>query len=545
MRTRKHLGVEEKPFDSFWKDYEVAMTKFKMHRFKYLILGKRFCGDVRKESLMHGECGWEHDFAEALSLKHCGEIQSMHFSSLSVSIEGYSVHYRKYEEHNTITLDFHSFLCDDKTQMSNTVYYNMKKLVEKLMEQGTLKKGGRILASTDGCAKQYKCCTSLYYMSLVATTFEITMDRAIQAPGHGKSLVDAINGVDKNTIMRRSRRTVSDSVDDIDSKSSNLKIESYNNVVGEERYSAAADCKRILEQDGGEGVKSVVMTEKKNSKRGINQRHWHVRELSHKLKEIKCARILIPDSNLSFQDMYHYHTCKGLGAGRAALKQIPCNCNACDETIRLPWKHGVACDKQPRFAMAKDCFLRPILGDSNRWYIVDIKLAGKCEEEEADEAHSEVLHNVTTAVANCVVIGEFGAVATDAIDAPDGYYLVEFTGLPYTDQDDGLLKCNANWLSPFKRARHWYINQPGLDTVIDMITVVSTSVEMLPLSASNMPPNQRTAIGAMKITEDAHHFIGDEILLRDRLEYDPSRVFDDPDEEEDEEEIEVEEYEEN
>ena len=165
--------------------------------------------------------------------------------------------------------------------------------------------------------------------------------------------------------------------------------------------------------------------------------------------------------------------------------------------------------------------------------------------EDADEAHSEVLHNVTTAVANSVVIGEFGAVATDAIDAPDGYYLVEFTGLPYTDQDDGLLKCNANWLSPFHRARHWYINQPGLDTVIDMITVVSTSVEMLPLSASNMPPKQRTAIGAMKITEDAHHFIGDEILLRDRLEYDPSRVFDDPDEEEDEEEIEVEEYEED
>ena len=152
---------------------------------------------------------------------------------------------------------------------------------------------------------------------------------------------------------------------------------------------------------------------------------------------------------------------------------------------------------------------------------------------------------MTSAVANSVVIGEFCAVATYAQDAPDGYYLVEFTGLPCTDQVDGLLECNANWLSPFKRARHWYTKQPGLDTVIDMITVVSTSVVMLPLSASNMPPNQRTAIGAMKITEDAHHFIGDEILLRDRLEYDPSRVFDDPDEEENEEEVEVEEDEEN
>ena len=97
-------------------------------------------------------------------------------------------------------------------------------------------------------------------MSLIANIFEISMDRSIQAPVHGKSLVDSINGVDKNTIMRISRRTVSDSFDAIDSKSSHLNIESCNNVAGEERYSAEADCKIILEEDGGEGVKSVIKT---------------------------------------------------------------------------------------------------------------------------------------------------------------------------------------------------------------------------------------------------------------------------------------------
>ena len=59
----------------------------------------------------------------------------------------------------------------------------------------------------------------------------------------------------------------------------------------------------------------MIKTEKKQLKRGINQRHWHVRKLSEKLMEFKCAIILIPDSNLPFQDMYHYHTCKDLGAG--------------------------------------------------------------------------------------------------------------------------------------------------------------------------------------------------------------------------------------
>ena len=58
--------------------------------------------------------------------------------------------------------------------------------------------------------------------------------------------------------MRRSRRTVSYSVDAIDSKYSHIHIEYFNNVAGEERYSAAADCELILEEDVGEGVKSVI-----------------------------------------------------------------------------------------------------------------------------------------------------------------------------------------------------------------------------------------------------------------------------------------------
>ena len=62
---------------------------------------------------------------------------------------------------------------------------------------------------------------------------------------------------------------------------------------------------------------------------------------------------------------------------------------------------------------------------------------------------------------------------------------------------------------------------------------------MLPISPSNMPPSQRRKVatkkGAIKISEDSHYLIGDEILLRDRLEYDPSRVFGGTDEEEEKE----------
>jgi hypothetical protein len=79
------------------------------------------------------------------------------------------------------------------------------------------------------------------------------------------------------------------------------------------------------------------------------------------------------------------------------------------------------------------CFLESVLGDSNRWFIVDIHQSEKGDQEDTDEAHSEVLHHVTTAVAQSVVVGAIGAIATSDDEAPDGYYLVEFTGLPYTD----------------------------------------------------------------------------------------------------------------
>ena len=55
-----------------------------------------------------------------------------------------------------------------------------------------------------------------------------------------------------------------------------------------------------------------------------------------------------------------------------------------------------------------------------------------------------------------------------------------------------------------------------------------------------LPPRLRcsstaTKKGAIKISEDSHYFIGDEILLRDRLEYDPSRVLGGNDKEDEEE----------
>jgi hypothetical protein len=98
-------------------------------------------------------------------------------------------------------------------------------------------------------------------------------------------------------------------------------------------------------------------------------------------------------------------------------------------------------------------------------------------------------------------------------EAADGYYLVEFTSFPYTDQcAGGTLQCDVNWLNPFPRARKWFTKSAAKET-FDLVNVVSTGVH------KTAERNE-----ALKISEDSHNFILDEIIRRERLEYDPSRV---------------------
>ena len=167
---------------------------------------------------------------------------------------------------------------------------------------------------------------------------------------------------------------------------------------------------------------------KRENNRGINQRYFHVRDISQTLDGRKCQTIQIPDPDVSFKDMYHYCTCKELVIGRAVLRRVHCNFNARDEIIRKEWVYGAKSEEQPRFADSPDCFFKPVLCNSNYWYLVDIILSVNDEDQEdLDAENHEVLHHFTSTVSESVDIGEIGAIATGGEDADDGYYLVNST----------------------------------------------------------------------------------------------------------------------
>ena len=95
-----------------------------------------------------------------------------------------------------------------------------------------------------------------------------------------------------------------------------------------------------------------------------------MRNRAEELNETQCERITFK-GDAKFSEMCQIHTSWELGAGRAALRRHPCNCEKCDEAIRLPWKSGVPPAEQPRFKTVVDCEFASILGKENGWWIVE------------------------------------------------------------------------------------------------------------------------------------------------------------------------------
>ena len=83
----------------------------------------------------------------------------------------------------------------------------MKVLSLCLKNQAALKEHEYMFDNTDGCAKQYRCATALHLLSMLAVKHNITIDRAVGAPGHGKDLIDGLNAVDKMYLKALMMRT--------------------------------------------------------------------------------------------------------------------------------------------------------------------------------------------------------------------------------------------------------------------------------------------------------------------------------------------------
>ena len=211
---RKEITLLESSIYSFHNEVYIPMLhKFKYHIAIVSILNKNYCKKMRCDAFKNN-LNWiisERDYAERLVKQLDGEIQSDHFGdNASLSIEGCTLQYHKNPRDNEITenesnikMDFHSHFADYSRQDAATTFEHMCVMLENhISVHGPLPKKCVFLDHTDGCAKQYRSGNALYLLNMLCIKYDIIIDRAICAPGHGKSIIDGMNAVDKHYLRK-------------------------------------------------------------------------------------------------------------------------------------------------------------------------------------------------------------------------------------------------------------------------------------------------------------------------------------------------------
>ena len=128
-----------------------------------------------------------------------------------------------------------------------------------------------IWEQTDGCAEQYRSCAAFFLLSALSQTFDVTIDRAIGAPGHGKDVVDGLNAVDKKYLANMTAKTVTPEQD-----TSNKKMQAHA-CTEEQNTSLAAECQRLLSHPSRkDGVTGGSKYNKRNTERKWTQQHYHI-----------------------------------------------------------------------------------------------------------------------------------------------------------------------------------------------------------------------------------------------------------------------------
>ena len=154
---KKLLTKKKVTIGNFMSDfYLLALEKFVYHIHNVKNLSKNVCGS--KSTI--------RDYAEQLSARFYLENQSDHFGNgRSLSTEGCSV---EISMNNSISrLQFHSHFSDDNIQDTSTTNAHMMKMLDNLKHNSQKISGCTIWKSTDRCSKQYRCGSTLYFLSYI------------------------------------------------------------------------------------------------------------------------------------------------------------------------------------------------------------------------------------------------------------------------------------------------------------------------------------------------------------------------------------------
>jgi hypothetical protein len=551
ISTRKELTLLSRPIGIYFREFYLpALEKYAHHIAHVKILSKTECGIMCQSTFEQtpGDLKTRHDYAERLSAVFADEIQSSHFGNgRSLSIEGSKVESFDSMELEAFArgdilatdlvpnMEFHSHFSNDSRQDAATSAAHLTVLLDLLKSQGKFIQSCTLYDETDGCAKQYRCSNAIYLLSVLASKYGITINRAIGAPGHGKDDVDGLNATDKRYLSGKFCMIGTPEANNTE------KRMAANSMVEGATQSLAAECARLCSLPSRiNGVKGHAKARKREEAATMNKRNYHVQNEDEEIPftNLKMKTVGLPKGTYNGMGaMYNLRVDPSLGVGKAALRRIPCLCDGCLSQLKLPWQHGVSADNQARYKSSVTCKWWGLFLGLNDWKIVSFEPTNQSDMEEIEDTQAVALSGITAMMAEHVNIGSYGALSTED-PAANGYYVLQWTSNPYTLQDDtalteydppemvekGALVCEANYWNKVPRAKDWYT--PSLTRTIARLQFVIDPNISLEIQSNDckLPNNcdkrQARQLGACRIPKEVHASLIDEIIRRDTLGFD-------------------------
>jgi len=213
IKTKKLRVLTSLPMDEFYAvdgHFHTTIREYLFHQLIVTCQSPSFFNKYRKEQFLSEEgkgiIMTVRDHADKWKMCANREIQTEHFvEDQALGIEGAYLEMHVNIGQNGETEQrsmFYSIITDEKAQIAATVHENLQMTINHLLDTGriTTDKLKKIFDVCDGCGAQYRSGSVLYLLSKICFEFKIVYDRAIQAPGHGKGIVDALNGKLKHVL---------------------------------------------------------------------------------------------------------------------------------------------------------------------------------------------------------------------------------------------------------------------------------------------------------------------------------------------------------
>ena len=143
------------------------------------------------------------DYAEAFDVDTNHQAQFEHFGQKpQIHLESSTFMYHD-KDTNEIKEKYFANFSDDADQHASTSFENAKRNFNVLKEEEMLVSGKTtIYDHSDGCRAQCKSATSIYLLTLLSILYNVTIDKMIHAPSHGKGKVDGLAAVMKKFLLK-------------------------------------------------------------------------------------------------------------------------------------------------------------------------------------------------------------------------------------------------------------------------------------------------------------------------------------------------------